>query len=102
MKEVTAQLAKKYGVKPEETGSGAVQRFDPYRRGLIRERDETKIELARLQERQQRLTGTMKEHGVRGERAPTREQERMILLRDEDNRQKKYESMLDTTWNARG
>ena len=101
MKEVTAQLAKKYGVKPEETGSGAVQRFDPYRRGLIRERDEIKIELARLQERQQRLTGTMKEYEVRVERAPTREQELMILLRDYDNMQKNYQSLLDKKLNAR-
>ncbi|TLY25105.1 MAG: hypothetical protein E6K64_04960, partial [Nitrospirae bacterium] len=101
MKEVTAQLAKKYGVKPEETSSGAVQRFDPYRRSLTREGDEIKIELARLKERQQRLTGTMKEYEVRVERAPTREQELMILLRDYDNMQKNYQSLLDKKLNAR-
>ncbi|PYX54803.1 MAG: hypothetical protein DMG73_18645, partial [Acidobacteria bacterium] len=80
---------------------GAVQRFDPYRRSLTREGDEIKIELARLKERQQRLTGTMKEYEVRVERAPTREQELMILLRDYDNMQKNYQSLLDKKLNAR-
>jgi len=101
MKEVMAQLGEKYGVKPEETGSGAAQRFDPYLRSLIKEGDEIKIELSGLKQRQRRLTGQMKEYEVRVERSPTREQELMILLRDYDNMQKNYQSLLDKMLNAR-
>src|SRR5256712_4388292 len=101
MKEVMAQLGEKYGVKPEETGSVAAQRFDPYLRSLIKEGDEIKIELSGLKQRQRRLTGQMKEYEVRVERSPTREQELMILLRDYDNMQKNYQSLLDKMLNAR-
>src|SRR2546425_7117716 len=101
MKEVTAQLAEKYGEKPEDTGSGKAQRFDPYLRSLIREGDEIKSELAGLKERQQRLTGQMKEYEVRVESSPTREQELMILIRDYENTQKNYQSLLDKKLNAR-
>jgi len=101
MKEVEAQLAKKYGVKPEETGSGAVQRFDPYLQTLNKDGDEMKIELAGLKERQRRLTMQIKSYESRVDRTPAREQELMILVRDYDNMQKNYQSLLDKKLNAR-
>lgn len=101
MKEVMAQLAKKYGVKPEDTGAGAAQRFDPYLQSLIKEGDEIKIELAGLKERQRRLTAQIKNYESRVEHTPAREQELMILLRDYDNMQKNYQSLLDKKLNAR-
>src|SRR5713226_6154076 len=101
MKEVLAQLAEKYGVKPEDIGSGAAQHFDPYFRSLIKEGDEIKIELAGLKERQRRLTAQLKDYESRVEHTPAREQELMILIRDYENTQKNYQSLLDKKLNAR-
>jgi succinoglycan biosynthesis transport protein ExoP len=101
MKEIVAQLAKKYGVKPEGTGAGAVQRFDPYLQSLLKEGDEAKIELSSLKERQRRLSSQLKDYESRVERTPVREQELMTLVRDYDNMQKNYQSLLDKKLNAR-
>lgn len=101
MKEVMAQLAEKHGVTKKKTDSGASKPFDPYLQNLINDGKEIKIELTGLKERQRQLTAQMKEYEKRVERAPTREQELTILLRDYDNTQKNYQTLLEKKLNAR-
>jgi polysaccharide chain length determinant protein (PEP-CTERM system associated) len=75
--------------------------IDPYLRELHKQRDEIKIDIASLKERQVRLTGQMKDFEGRVERSPAREQELMILLRDYGNLQENYRTLLDKRLNAR-
>ena len=74
---------------------------DPYLRELSKQRDEVKMDIATLRQRELRLTGQMKETEGRVERTPTREQELMILLRDYTNLQENYRTLLDKRLNAR-
>jgi succinoglycan biosynthesis transport protein ExoP len=80
---------------------GETPMVDPYLQGLKRQLYDVKLEIGYLQERRRRLTAQMKMYERRVELAPTREQELMILLRDYDNMQKQYQSLLDKKLNAR-
>lgn len=98
---VKDQLAIKYGVSKDEVKAGSSKLIDPMLRDQMRQRDEAKNELEVLKERLRRLVEQVKQYEGRVERVPSREQELMILLRDYDNMQKNYQSLLDKRLNAR-
>ena len=100
IEEVEAQLAEKYGVALQNA-SGAKKPFDPYLQSLIEERDEVGAEIDGLKRRQRRLTADIEKYEGRIERAPAREQELMILVRDYDNMRASYQSLLNKRLNAR-
>ncbi len=98
---VKGQLASKYGVTKEEVKPGSAKLMDPVLRALMKERDEAKNEVEAQKDRLRRLLDQVKQYEGRVERAPAREQELMILIRDYDNMQKNYQSLLDKRLNAR-
>ncbi|MDO8356009.1 MAG: Wzz/FepE/Etk N-terminal domain-containing protein [Nitrospirota bacterium] len=98
---VKDQLATKYGVSKDEVKAGSAKLIDPMLRDQMRQRDEAKNELEVLKERLRRLVEQVKQYEGRVERVPAREQELMILIRDYDNMQKNYQSLLDKRLNAR-
>ncbi|MDP1768800.1 MAG: AAA family ATPase [Nitrospirota bacterium] len=98
---VKDQLALKYGVSKDEVKAGSAKLIDPVLRDQMRQRDEAKNELEVLKERLRRLIEQVKQYEGRVERVPAREQELMILIRDYDNMQKNYQSLLDKSLNAR-
>jgi succinoglycan biosynthesis transport protein ExoP len=83
----------------KEQGKTAV--FDPYLNSLLKQRNETKVGLTAAREREHRLTGQMKEYEKRVEHSPAREQELMVLVRDYENLQKNYQSLLEKKLEAR-
>lgn len=99
IEKVKAQLAGRADDGESRTESNVP--IDPYLRELHKQRDEIKIDIAALKERQVRLTGQMKDFEGRVERSPAREQELMILLRDYGNLQENYRTLLDKRLNAR-
>ncbi len=74
---------------------------DPYLRELLKQRDEIKLDITSLKERERRIQGQKKDYEGRVERTPTREQELMILVRDYGNMQENYRSLLEKRLNAR-
>lgn len=98
---VKSQLASKYGVSKDEVTPGSANLIDPMVRDLMRQRDQAKNEVGALKDRLSRLLEQVKQYEGRVERTPSREQELMILVRDYDNMQKNYQSLLDKRLNAR-
>lgn len=74
---------------------------DLYLRELIRQRDEARLEITSLKERLFRLKEEVRQYEARVEKAPTREQELMILVRDYNNLKENYRTLLDKKLNAR-
>src|SRR5207249_2000705 len=85
----------------QEGKSGGMNSQDPYHRELNRQRNEAKAEIASLKERLGRLTAQIKEYEGRVERTPAREQTLAVLVRDYENMQKNYQSLLDKKLSAR-
>lgn len=100
IEKVKAQLAGRLSDK-ETTSTAQSISIDPYLRELHKQRDEIKIDITSLKDRQVHLTSQMREFEGRVERSPAREQELMILLRDYGNLQENYRSLLDKKLNAR-
>ena len=75
--------------------------IDPFLRELMKERNEVKSEMDHLKEKQAHTVRQIKELEVRVARTPTAEQSLAILVRDYDNLQKGYQSLLDKRTNAR-
>ena len=98
---VKSQLAVKYGVSKDEVKAGSAKMMDPALRDVVRHRDESKNDVEALKDRLRRLLEQVKQYEGRVERAPAREQELMILVRDYDNMQKNYQSLLEKRLNAR-
>jgi len=89
-------------VMPMQEGkSGGAKPVDPYLRELTRQRNELKIEIASNKDRQSRLAAQIKEYEGRVERTPAREQKLMSLVRDYENMQKNYQSLLEKKLSAR-
>jgi polysaccharide chain length determinant protein (PEP-CTERM system associated) len=82
-------------------GDQIAKPVDPHIQKLVRERDEAKIEIKTLKTRQEEIVDEMKKYQGRVERTPSREQELALLLRDYENMQKNYQSLLDKHLNAR-
>jgi polysaccharide chain length determinant protein (PEP-CTERM system associated) len=100
MEVVKAQLLEKHRLSGQDLDEETIKSFDAYLHGLLRQRDDARVDLTGLKERRIRLNGSMRQYEGRVERTPTREQELMILIRDYDNMQKNYQSLLDKKLNA--
>jgi len=74
--------------------------FDPYQKELFRQRNEVKTDLASLKERQDRIAKQIRVYEARVEKTPMREQQLASLLRDYENMQKNYQSLLEKRINA--
>jgi polysaccharide chain length determinant protein (PEP-CTERM system associated) len=75
--------------------------MDAYLRELARQQNEAKAEIIAVKDRLGRLRAQFKEYEGRVERTPSREQRLMVLVRDYENMQKNYQSLLDKKLNAR-
>jgi len=87
--------------KTDENGGTFRKPLDPYLRDLMKERSETKSEIAYLKEKQAHAIRQIKELEVRVEHTPSREQGLAVLLRDYENMQKGYQALLDKRTNAK-
>jgi len=68
---------------------------DPYLTELVRQRNEIKSELVFQRQKQARIASQIAELERRVERMPAREQQLMVLVRDYENLQKNYQSLLE-------
>jgi succinoglycan biosynthesis transport protein ExoP len=87
--------------KADDSGGVVRKQTDPYLRELMLERSDTKREIAALKERQTHDIRLIQEIEGRVERMPGREQRLAVLLRDHENMQKAYQSLLDKRTNAK-
>ncbi len=101
IEQVKAQLAKSYGVQEIAGDDRELKTFDPFLHGLITQRGDLRVEREAIKRRKGRLKALIEDHEQRIARAPAREQELMILLRDYGNMQKNYQSLLEKRLNAR-
>jgi len=105
---VKAQLKERKETAGEKDGSKEVSSLakdvkptDLYLRELIRQRDESRIEIVSMKDRLARTRVEMSDYEKRVEKAPTREQELEILVRDYNNLKENYRTLLDKKLNAR-
>jgi succinoglycan biosynthesis transport protein ExoP len=85
-----------------EGGGRAVRKpIDPFLRELMKERNEIKSEIAFLKEKQINTVRHIKQLEAHVQRTPAAEQRLAILIRDYENLQKGYQSLLDKRTNAR-
>jgi succinoglycan biosynthesis transport protein ExoP len=85
-----------------ENGGRVVHRLmDPFLRELMKERNELKSEMAFLKEKQTNTIRQIKGLEAHVARIPAAEQRLTILIRDYENLQKGYQSLLDKRTNAR-
>jgi succinoglycan biosynthesis transport protein ExoP len=98
--EVKAQLLEKHRMSGQDLDEETMRSFDHYLHGLLRQRDDARVDLSALKDRRLRLNASMKLYEGRVERSPEREQDLMILIRDYDNMQRNYQSLLDKKLNA--
>jgi polysaccharide chain length determinant protein (PEP-CTERM system associated) len=89
------------GGRVENSGKVARKPTDPFLRELIKERNELKGEMAFLKEKQAKTLRQIKELEAHVQRIPAAEQRLTILVRDYENLQKGYQSLLDKRTNAR-
>ena len=89
------------GGKTDDNAGNTRKPIDPYLRELMKERNEVKSEIVFLKEKQGQAIKQIKELEARVERTPTREQSLAILLRDYENMQKSYQSLLEKRTNVR-
>ena len=87
--------------KADDSGGISRRPIDPYLRELMKERSETKSEIASLKEKQAHLIRQIRGLEAHVERTPTVEQSLAVLLRDYENMQKGYQALLDKRTNAR-
>ena len=74
--------------------------LDPYLAELFKQRNEIKNELMTQKQKQARISSQISEYEGRVERIPAKEQQLMILVRDYENLQKNYQSLLEKQLNA--
>ncbi|MBX3324405.1 MAG: AAA family ATPase [Nitrospira sp.] len=85
-----------------ESGGKSVRKgSDPFLKELMKERNEVKGEIAFLKEKQVNAVRQIKEFEGHVQRTPAAEQGLAILVRDYENLQKGYQTLLDKRTNAR-
>ncbi|HKU53476.1 MAG TPA: hypothetical protein VJQ25_13465, partial [Nitrospira sp.] len=89
------------GGRPEIGGRAVRKPIDPFLRELMKERNEVKGEIAFLKDKQMNTARQIKELETHVQRTPAAEQRLAILIRDYENLQKGYQSLLDKRTNAR-
>ena len=82
-------------------GKQKVEMESPYILDLRRQVQTSEAELKALRERERTLEEQIRVYEKRVEKAPAREQELAILLRDYENTKKNYDSLLDKKLNAK-
>jgi len=88
--------------KATEDGGRAIRKpSDPFLRELMKERNEIRGEVAFLKEKEANIIRQLKELDLHVQRTPAVEQRLAILVRDYENLQKGYQSLLDKRSNAR-
>ena len=91
----------KVGGRVENNGKALSKPIDPFLRELMKERNELKSEMAFLKEKQANTVQKIKELEAHVQRMPAAEQRLAILVRDYENLQKGYQSLLEKRTNAR-
>ncbi|MCS6305632.1 MAG: AAA family ATPase [Nitrospira sp.] len=89
------------GGRTEGDGRAVRKPIDPFLRELMKERNEVKSEIAFLKEKQANTARQIKGLEAQVKRTPATEQRLAILIRDYENLQKGYQSLLDKRTNAR-
>jgi succinoglycan biosynthesis transport protein ExoP len=89
------------GGRNESSGRAAPKSIDPFLRELMKERNELKSEMDFFKEKQGNTVRQIKELEAHVQRIPAVEQRLTILVRDYENLQKGYQSLLDKRTNAR-
>ncbi len=85
----------------ENGGRSTRKSIDPFLRELMKERNELKSEMGFLKEKQATTARQVKELEIHVQRMPAAEQNLATLVRDYENLQKGYQSLLDKRTNAR-
>lgn len=102
VKQQIALLKDELASKLDTTGEpGTIQVFDPYLRGLIKDRDALKLQVVAQNNRLAKLATAMDKIQGHVDRTPTREQEMLALVRDYDNMQSNYQNIFQKRLNAR-
>jgi polysaccharide biosynthesis transport protein len=89
------------GRQVENGGRVVRKRIDPFLRELTKERNDVKSEMAFFKEKQGNTVRQIRELEGHVQRIPATEQRLAVLVRDYDNLQKGYQSLLDKRTNAR-
>ncbi len=79
----------------------SIEVFDPYLRGLIKDRNELKLQIEGQNTRLATLAAAMEKLQRQVDHTPAREQEMLALERDYANMQANYQSILEKRLNAR-
>lgn len=88
---------------PEEPASEpeTIEVFDPYLKGLVKDRDELKLQVTAQNNRLATLAAAMEKLQGQVDRTAVREQEMLALERDYANMQANYQNILEKRLNAR-
>ena len=79
----------------------SIEVFDPYLKGLIKDRNELKLQIEGQNNRLASLAKAMEKLQVQVDHTPAREQEMLALERDYSNMQANYQNILEKRLNAR-
>lgn len=111
IKELQAQIAERTRTAENQKFSEAEPQLDhnresgrmsdPQLQKLWAQMEESSLDITNLKAKEARIIREMKEIEGRVERTPSSEQRLMILVRDYDNMQKNYQTLLDKRLNAR-
>jgi len=97
-----AELAGSQGLSGDETDSPeTIEIFDPYLKGLVKDRGELNFQIATLTTRMDTIGTSMDTLQGRVDRTAAREQELLSLERDYVNMQENYQDILAKRLNAR-
>ena len=80
---------------------GSIEVFDPYLKGLSKDRDELKLQISAQNARLATLAKSMERLQGQVDRTPAREQEMLALERDYAHMQGNYQNILEKRLNAR-
>lgn len=89
------------GGRRDNGGKVVRKRTDPFLREQTKERNELKSEIEFLKAKQANIARQIKELEAHVQRTPATEQRLAVLVRDYENLQKGYQSLLDKRTNAR-
>ncbi|MDA1303468.1 MAG: AAA family ATPase [Nitrospirae bacterium] len=79
----------------------SVEVFDPYLKGLVKDRNELKLQIDGQNNRLANLAAAMEKIQMHVDHTPAREQEMLALERDYGNMQANYQNILEKRLNAR-
>jgi succinoglycan biosynthesis transport protein ExoP len=80
--------------------SAGTKTVDPYHRELLTQRERLRAELAAGKGHQNRIAADMRQYQARVDRTPVHETKLTTLMRDYENMQKNYQSLLDKKLSA--